>query len=81
MGVPVLSFPSFELTLSRSIQDSRDLHEPVRKMMQIMLVYSAYPTYRLAFSKPQVVDGNIVDAETAVKINVRDSHLLCNSQH
>ncbi|KAG2068195.1 hypothetical protein BDR04DRAFT_1079616 [Suillus decipiens] len=29
----------------------------------------AYSTYRLAFSKPQVVNGNIIDAETCVKIN------------
>jgi hypothetical protein len=75
---------SFQITdshmapLSRSIQGSHDLHEPVRQKMQMMLMYDAYYTYRLAFSKPQVVDGNIIDAETAVKINVSDSHLLCN---
>ncbi|KAG2140365.1 hypothetical protein BD769DRAFT_1773018 [Suillus cothurnatus] len=49
-----------------------DLHEPVRQEMQMMLMYGAYYTYRLAFSKPQVVDGNIIDAETAVKINVNE---------
>ncbi|KAG1846404.1 hypothetical protein DFJ58DRAFT_799177 [Suillus subalutaceus] len=33
--------------------------------------YRAHATYtsQLAFSKPQVVDGNIIDAETCVKIN------------
>ncbi|KAG2072240.1 hypothetical protein BDR04DRAFT_1096814 [Suillus decipiens] len=33
--------------------------------------YRAHATYtsQLAFSKPQVVDGNIIDAETSVKIN------------
>lgn len=36
--------------------------------------YRAHMTYtsQLAFSKPQVVDGNIIDAETAVKINVNE---------
>ncbi|KAG1813789.1 hypothetical protein EV424DRAFT_1541646 [Suillus variegatus] len=33
-------------------------------------------TSQLAFSKPQVVDGNIVDAETAVKINVSERTTL-----
>ncbi|KAG2072241.1 hypothetical protein BDR04DRAFT_1230596 [Suillus decipiens] len=33
--------------------------------------YKAHATYtsQLAFSKPQVVDGNIIDAKTSVKIN------------
>jgi hypothetical protein len=39
----------------------------------------SYSTYRLAFSKPQVVDGNIIDAETCVKINVSDPDLLYES--
>ncbi|KAG1870513.1 hypothetical protein C8R48DRAFT_85691 [Suillus tomentosus] len=33
-------------------------------------------TSQLAFSKPQVVDGNIIDAETAVKINVSERTTL-----
>ncbi|KAG1759462.1 hypothetical protein EDD22DRAFT_141591 [Suillus occidentalis] len=40
--------------------------------------YRANATYtsQLAFSKPQVVDGNIIDAETCVKINVGEKTFL-----
>lgn len=40
--------------------------------------YEAHATYtsQLAFSKPQVVDGNIIDAETSVKINVSEKTTL-----
>ncbi|KAG1770429.1 hypothetical protein EDD22DRAFT_948379 [Suillus occidentalis] len=40
--------------------------------------YRAHATYtsQLAFSKPQVVDGNIIDAETCVKINVGEKTFL-----
>ncbi|KAG2356354.1 hypothetical protein BDR07DRAFT_1339882 [Suillus spraguei] len=40
--------------------------------------YRAHATYtsQLAFSKPQVVDGNIIDAETSVKINVSEKTSL-----
>ncbi|KAG2037046.1 hypothetical protein BDR03DRAFT_1092153 [Suillus americanus] len=40
--------------------------------------YRARATYtsQLAFSKPQVVDGNIIDAETSVKINVSEKTTL-----
>ncbi|KAG1812441.1 uncharacterized protein BJ212DRAFT_1483075 [Suillus subaureus] len=34
-------------------------------------------TSQLAFSRPQVTDGNIIEAETCMEINVGDSHLLC----
>ncbi|KAG1843587.1 hypothetical protein DFJ58DRAFT_804226 [Suillus subalutaceus] len=36
-------------------------------------------TYRFALIKPQVQNGRIVDATTAVEINVSGSHLLCDS--
>lgn len=40
--------------------------------------YRAQATYtsQLAFSKPQVVDGNIIDASTCVKINVSEKTSL-----
>ncbi|KAG2747894.1 hypothetical protein P692DRAFT_20834462 [Suillus brevipes Sb2] len=40
--------------------------------------YRANATYtsQLAFSKPQVVDGNIIDAETCVKVNVGEKTTL-----
>jgi hypothetical protein len=69
------------VTRTRSIQGSGDLHEPVRQTTLMQRTCNAYPTFRLAFSKPQVVDGNIIDASTCVKINVSSSDLLHESWH
>ncbi|KAG2125971.1 hypothetical protein DEU56DRAFT_823540 [Suillus clintonianus] len=45
--------------------------------------YRAHATYtsQLAFSKPQVVDGNIIDAETCVKINDSEKTSLTESNN
>jgi hypothetical protein len=63
----------------RPMYGTCDLHKPVRFSTRIILMKASYSTYRLFFSKLQVVDGNIIDSETCVKINVSDSDLLYES--
>jgi hypothetical protein len=68
----LITYDSLSQALTECMQPTR----ASKSVPMSILMSSTHPTYRLAFSRPQVADGNTVDAETCVGINVRDTHPL-----
>ncbi|KAG2125970.1 hypothetical protein DEU56DRAFT_823534 [Suillus clintonianus] len=78
---------SLMLTFDKNMEGSlyRDVFPVVWKVSSFRKTgpYKAHATYtsQLAFSKPQLVDGNIVGAETCVKINDGEKTSLTESNN